>query len=112
MQLPSKMRFISAQFYRLLRDEIWVKSATHANEMAKRLFEVIKDIQKIKITKMVQANSVFAIIPSEWNNLLQDVVPFHIWNENTNEVRWMCGFDTEENDIDEFISLVCKLDNI
>ena len=112
MQLPSKIRFISAQFYRLLRDEIWVKSATHANEMAKRLFEVIKDIQKIKITKMVQANSVFAIIPSEWNNLLQDVVPFHIWNENINEVRWMCAFDTEEKDVDEFISLVCELDNI
>ncbi len=112
MQLPSKMRFISAQFYRLLRDGIWVKSATHANEMAKRLFEGIKDIQKIKITKTVQANSVFAIIPSEWNNLLQDVVPFHIWNENINEVRWMCAFDTEEKDVDEFISLVCKLDNI
>ncbi len=80
--------------------------------MAKRLFEGIKDIQKIKITKTVQANSVFAIIPSEWNNLLQDVVPFHIWNENINEVRWMCAFDTEEKDVDEFISLVCKLDNI
>ncbi|HXH69209.1 MAG TPA: aminotransferase class I/II-fold pyridoxal phosphate-dependent enzyme [Pyrinomonadaceae bacterium] len=112
MQLPSKMRFISAQFHRLLRDKIWIKSATHANEMAKRLFEGVKDVQKIKITRTVQANSVFAIIPVEWNELLQDLMPFHIWNENTNEVRWMCGFDTEENAIDEFISLVCKLDNI
>ena len=111
MQLPSKMRFISAQFYRLLRDEIWLGSAKHANEMAKRLFEGVKDIQKIKITKTVQANSVFAIIPTEWNELLQDQMTFHIWNENTNEVRWMCAFDTEEKDVEEFISLIRNLNN-
>lgn len=110
MQLPSKMRFISAQFYRLLRDKVWIKSATHANEMAYRLFEGVKDIQKIKITKPVQANSVFAIIPTEWNAFLQDKAPFHVWNENTNEVRWMCAFDTEEKDVDEFVSLIRKLD--
>jgi len=111
MQLPSKMRFISAQFHRLLRDETWIKSAAHANQMATRLFEGVKDIQKIKITRTVQANSVFAIIPVEWNELLQDQNPFHIWNENTNEVRWMCAFDTEEKDVDDFISAIQKLGN-
>jgi threonine aldolase len=111
MQLPSKMRFIAAQFHRLLRDEIWVKSAAHANDMATRLFEGVKDIQKIKITRIVQANSVFAIIPAEWNELLQDQTSFHIWNEKKNEVRWMCAFDTEEKDVDEFISAIHNLDN-
>jgi threonine aldolase len=72
----------------------------------------VKGIKKIKITRTVQANSVFAIIPTEWNELLQDQNPFHIWNEKTNEVRWMCAFDTEEKDVDEFISLIRKLDNI
>jgi threonine aldolase len=110
MQLPSKMRFISAQFHRLLRDEIWIKSAMHANRMALRLYEGIKNFQKIKITRTVEANAVFAIIPVEWNKVLQANAPFHIWNENTNEVRWMCAFDTEESEIDEFISLIHKLD--
>jgi threonine aldolase len=109
MQLPSKMRFISAQFLRLLRDEIWITSATHANKMARRLFDGIKNIQKIKITRTVQANAVFAVIPVEWNKLLQNKAAFHVWNENTNEVRWMCAFDTEENEIDEFISLIHNL---
>ena len=95
-----------------MRDEIWIKSAAHANDMAKRLFEGVKDVQKIKITKTVQANSVFAIIPVEWNELLQNQTPFHVWNEKTNEVRWMCAFDTEEKDVAEFISLICKLDDI
>ena len=112
MQLSSKMRFISAQFHRLLRDEIWIESAARANEMARRLFAGIKDVRKIKITKTVQANSVFATIPVEWNESLQAAAPFHIWNESTNEVRWMCAFDTEEKEVDEFISLIRKLDNI
>jgi threonine aldolase len=61
--------------------------------------------------RTVQANSVFAIIPTEWNELLQDQTSFYIWNENSNEVRWMCAFDTEEKDVDEFISLIRTLNN-
>src|SRR4029079_16141382 len=34
MQLASKMRFIAAQFNALLRNELWKRSATHANRMA------------------------------------------------------------------------------
>ncbi|HEV7472816.1 MAG TPA: aminotransferase class V-fold PLP-dependent enzyme, partial [Pyrinomonadaceae bacterium] len=35
--LPSKMRFISAQFERLLTDELWRQNAQHANRMAQVL---------------------------------------------------------------------------
>ena len=37
MQLASKMRFVSAQFDALLTDELWLRSAAHANRMAQRL---------------------------------------------------------------------------
>ena len=109
MQLPSKMRFISTQFYHLLKEKLWEKSALHSNKMAKKLFDEIKKISTIKITRTVQANSVFAIIPTEWNNSLLELTPFYVWDEHTNEVRWMCSFDTEEKDIEEFIALIRKL---
>lgn len=109
MQLPSKMRFISAQFYQLLKDKVWVKSATHSNKMAIRLYNGIKHLSNIEITRTVQANSVFAAIPVEWNDALLNLSPFYIWDEHTNEVRWMCAFDTEEKDIDAFIELIKKL---
>ena len=109
MQLPSKMRFISAQFHHLLKDELWKKSAAHANEMATRLYNGVKDIENIKITKPVQANAVFVEIPSEWNETLMKVSPFYVWNENTNEVRWMTAFDTNENEVDNFVEIIKTL---
>ena len=33
-QLPSKVRYISAQFLALLEDDLWLELAAHANEMA------------------------------------------------------------------------------
>ena len=33
-QLPSKMRFVAAQFNALLDDELWLRNARHSNEMA------------------------------------------------------------------------------
>ena len=36
-QLPSKMRFVAAQFEALLTDDLWIRNAAHANAMAQRL---------------------------------------------------------------------------
>ncbi|MBN8702557.1 MAG: low specificity L-threonine aldolase [Bacteroidetes bacterium] len=112
MQLPSKMRFIAAQFHKLLKDKVWQKHATHANAMAQKLYSGTKNISHIQITKPVQANAVFAIIPRAWNQALIDSTPFYVWNEKTNEVRWMCSFDTTERDIDDFIGLLKRLSSI
>lgn len=109
MQLPSKMRFISAQFLRLFKDEIWKRSASHSNKMAQKLYDGVKGISKIKITKPVQSNVVFAIIPREWNTTLIEHTPFYVWREETNEVRWMCSFDTTDKDIDDFVEIVKEL---
>ena len=37
MQLHSKTRFIAAQFLAILKDGLWLKSAAHANRMARML---------------------------------------------------------------------------
>lgn len=112
MQLASKMRFISAQFLALLENELWRENATHANKMALLLADKIKNLPNIKITQKVQANSIFAIIPKEITASLQEKFPFYVWTEKTNEVRWMCSFDTTEKEIFEFfdeIEKLCKL---
>lgn len=108
MQLASKMRFIAAQFSALLSNDLWLKNATHSNNMAKLLYEKIKDIPKIKITQEVEVNSVFAIIPKEYIQILQNEYYFYIWNDNTSEVRLMCTFDTKESDVLKFADLIKK----
>lgn len=106
MQLYSKMRFISAQFEAILTDDLWLKTARHANAMAKLLAREARNIPQIKITQEVQSNEVFAIIPREAIEKLQSKIFFYTWDESAAEVRWVCSFDTTENDVMSFISLL------
>ncbi|MBN2707650.1 MAG: low specificity L-threonine aldolase [Calditrichaceae bacterium] len=109
MQLHSKMRFISAQFNALLENDLWQRNALHANRMAKLLEEKVKDIRQIKITQPVQTNAIFAQIPHEYMAPLQKEYFFYIWNAQTDEVRWMTSFDTEEEDVEVFVSVLRRL---
>jgi threonine aldolase len=109
MQLTSKMRYIAAQFEAYLEHELWRKNALHANRMALKLHEAVSAIPGVEITQKVQANAVFAKIPSRLIPVLQEHYFFYVWDESTSEVRWMCSFDTEEADIDGFATLLKTL---
>ena len=108
MQLASKMRFISAQFETFLSNDLWLKNAKHSNRMAQLLYKEIKDIPQIKITQKVETNAVFAIIPKKYIVPLQKKYFFHVFNELTSEVRWMCSFDTSKEDIMDFTETIKK----
>ena len=105
-QLPSKMRFIAAQFEALLTNDLWLKNATHANKMASKLARGVEAIPKIKITQTVQSNAVFATVPSQHIPTLQQRYPFYIWDEGRTEVRWMTSFDTTNGDVDGFVDFI------
>jgi len=106
--LPSKMRFISAQFEALLTNDLWRQNAQHANQMAQLLARELAKIPQITITQKVEANGVFALVPKRYVPLLQKKYFFYVWNEETSEVRLMTSFDTTEQDIRDFIALVRK----
>ena len=108
-QLFSKNRFIAAQFNALLSNDLWLRMATHANRMAQLLSAEIQLLPDVKITRKVQANAVFAIIPRKAIEPLQAKYPFYIWDEETLELRWMCSFDTTEEDIQNFVSTLRNL---
>jgi len=112
-QLHSKMRFTSAQFLAYLENDLWKKNAVHANKMAKRLADKLQGIDKVQITQKVQSNGVFAIVPKQIIEPLQEEFFFYVWDEFKSEVRWMTSFDTTEEDIDTFVALLKdKLSNI
>jgi threonine aldolase len=108
MQLASKMRFLSAQLVTLFEDDLWLRSARHANAMAQRLAAGVVDVPGVAITRPVQANAVFAVLPTEVTERLQKRFRFYTWNEHTGEVRWMCSFDTTEEDVDAFARAVAE----
>lgn len=109
MQLASKMRYISAQFGAYLENDLWKKNALHANLMARKLYEAVKDIPGVEITQKVESNAVFAIIPPAIIPKLQKEYFFYEWDEERSEVRWMCSFDTSESDIDNFAGHLRRL---
>jgi threonine aldolase len=111
MQLHSKGRFIGAQFNALLKGDLWKRNAAHSNAMAKLLERNLREIPQIKITQSVDANGIFAIMPSSVIEKLQEEFFFYIWNERTSEVRLMCSFDTTEEDVIGFTGKLKALIN-
>src|SRR5437660_4343226 len=106
MQLASKMRYMSVQMEALLTDDLWRRNAEHANRMARLLEQEVKKIPRVKIVYPVEANGVFAKIPQEAIKKIQDRYFFYVWSEEESVVRWMCSFDTTEEDIREFTEFV------
>ncbi|MEA2481444.1 MAG: threonine aldolase [Thermoleophilaceae bacterium] len=106
MQLASKQRFLSAQLDALLEDDLWRRTAAHANAMARRLADAAGAIDGVRITQPVQANGVFAVLPPGVAEELQREWRFYTWDEATGEVRWMCSWDTPAEDVDAFAAAI------
>ncbi len=106
MQLASKMRFISAQFIAWFRDDLWKNCASHSNSMARILAERLERISQVKITQKVESNGVFVIIPHETAEKVRQEYFFYPWDEKNSEYRLMTSWDTTEEDIDEFVTLL------
>lgn len=120
-QLCSKMRFMAAQFEAYLAAPdgvssvpLWKKNAAHSNAMAQLLNTQLQPLsqsstQALKIMYPVQVNSVFVQLPSEVWHALQKEYFFYDWDESQNVVRWMCSFDTTEDDIHAFVATLKRL---
>ncbi len=109
MQLASKMRYMSAQFIAYLENDLWKRNASHANKMAQHLYNQIKDIKEIEVTQKVEANGIFVRIPKKIIEPLKEKFFFYNWNLETGEVRWMCSFDTTEQEINSFVMILKSL---
>ncbi len=106
MQLASKMRFIAVQFEALLTNDLWKRSAEHANRLAKVLEAGVREIPQVRIVWKVEANGVFAQIPKPAIEKIKKQYFFYPWIEEDGIVRWMCSFDTTEDDIKDFVRVV------
>jgi threonine aldolase len=106
LQLASKMRYLAAQFEALIEDQLWLRCAQHANEMAGRLAAELQRVDGVTITRPVQTNAVFAILPPAVRERLQSEFDFYVWDEATGEVRWMCSWDTTPEDVEQFAEAV------
>ncbi|MBD3267902.1 threonine aldolase [bacterium] len=103
-QLCSKMRFIAGPWIGMLKDQALLKHARHANQCAQILHEKIKDLPGIHIVHEPEANSVFFKM-SERDIEALSARGWHFYTFiGSGGCRFMCSWDTTEDDIDALVS--------
>lgn len=108
-QLLSKLRFISSQFEALLSNDLWLKNAKQANKMANYLASSIAALPHISITKPVEINMVYAVLPRTVLEKLQKVYFFYVSDSQNSEVRLMTSFASDKQEIDKFVKTLSNL---
>ncbi len=114
MQLMSKMRFASAQLLALFENDLGFESARHSNKMASLLRSTLEkkieagEITGLKFTNPTNANAVFASLPLSAANQVRKSFHFYDWELAKEEVRWMCAFDTTEQDVMDFVQAIAE----
>ena len=109
-QLPSKMRFVAAQFEALLTDDLWVRSADRANGLALLLAHRLAGRPGVEVVRPPEVNSVFLRLPSsaavaelqEWSFVWD-------WDVAVHEVRAMTSFATTPDDVERFATGVAAI---
>jgi threonine aldolase len=100
-QLPSKMRYVAAQFSALLQDGLWIANAGNANRMAQRLFDHLGSEESLRLAPPA-VNSLFPTLAAPAVDELRAWCPFYDWDPAASTVRWMTAWDTTASDVDRF----------
>ena len=105
--LLSKQRFAAAQFEAYLSDDLWRRNAAHANAMAKRLAEGLRQIRGVRLPHPVEANALFPVLPETMQARLRAAgFLFGDWGEaGSGMVRLIASFDTAVADVDRFLDV-------
>lgn len=110
MQLASKMRFFSAQLIALFENgaAVAIDNAKNANAMASRLYDGVQAIAakhpEVIVRNKAEANAVFPELPEKVANQIMADYCFYVWNQATGQVRWMCSWDTTQEDVDGILA--------
>jgi threonine aldolase len=106
--LWSKMRYLSAQLLAYLTDDLWLRNARRANEMAARLAEGLRGLAGIRLVQPVEANELFVAMPQTLiDRLRESGYHFYDWpapaGVSEPVVRLVTAFDVEAADVDALL---------
>ena len=103
--LFSKMRFLSAQLVASLENDLWLRSARHANAMAARVRQGLADLPGIRFPHPTEINFVLTALPKPvWDGLVADGYSFSRRGApRDGVVRIACAWDTPIEAVDALI---------
>lgn len=112
--LFSKHRYLSAQMDAYLTDDLWKRTALHANAAQSRLAEGLKAVGATFLHPP-QGNMIFASFPRRLHQALHDAgAKYYVW-EGTLEgddpeehlaARLVCSWSTTDAEIDTFLAVL------
>jgi len=114
LQLLSKMRYLSTQYIPFFKDDLWHHLASHANKKTQEIVSILQTFPQIKINHPVETNQIFFSVPHSWIPLIQKTITCYVWDESTNEIRFITSWNTSDEDVStvrscfEKIAKTCK----
>ena len=102
-QLASKMRFLSAPWVRMLEDDVWLKHAAHANDMAAKIAAGFEQSASVRLAYPCDANAVFAFIEEPVAERLK-AIGWKFYSFIGGAARFMCSWKTEEAHVDQLLA--------
>jgi len=109
--LLAKGRLLGIQFVELFKDNLFFQLAEHANQMAEKLAESLKEIN-VPFLAESPTNQIFPIFTNEQVAELQKNYAFEIWekvDENRTVIRFVTSWATKEEAVEQLITDVTKL---
>lgn len=104
----AKGRLLGVQYEAVLRDGLYVKMASHANALAKRLASGLEQMG-IALLAPAQSNQVFPILSDKIVEHLREAVEFEVerkMDETHTCIRFVTAWHTSEEDIDALLELL------
>jgi threonine aldolase len=108
--LLSKGRLMGVQFYELFKENLFFELAQHANNMAKKIADALKE-KGFSFLTVPESNQIFPILPNELIEDLLQKYEFYTWQkleDNKSVVRLVTSWATPENKVAEFIEDSCN----
>ena len=98
-QLASKMRYLSAPWLGLLKDDTLLRHAGHANACARKLSEALVEVPGVTLVHPTEANAVFVELPERVVTTLHNRGWVYSTFIGSGHCRFMCSWATTDEDI-------------
>jgi threonine aldolase len=102
-QLASKMRYLSAPWYGLLKDDAMLRHAGHANACAQELSAKLSTVPGVRLVHPTEANAVFVELPEMTIAALRRRGWVFYTFIGSGHCRFMCSWATTDEDISSLV---------
>ena len=103
-QLYSKMRYISAQYLAMLKNDLFIELGVASNSAAMELFTAVKNIEMLQLSAPPAVNSIYPVLEPAVSKALRDWTFFWDWDAAKHQFRWMTAWDVDSADISAFVA--------